>query len=200
MKKAGRSNINIFNEEEYMNTCRRFNIKPSFKESRLEFENGDFFERMKNLISIDRRGEVVFCVVRPNGNIITTTCKGYPDGIYRIPTGGLGYKENIVDAVYREVKEELGLEVEILKFGGVIKITLTHENENLMFYSYLFILKEKGGRLLLDALDNEISDTKEVSAEQFFSLVEKLNNIEGRWKDWGKFRYITSKAVLDLIY
>jgi len=190
---------NTFNQEEYINICKKFNIKPVHKQVDLNFENKDFFERMKNLVSSDRRGEVVFCVLRPDGKIITTTCESYPKDIYRIPTGGLGYEEDIIKAVFREVKEELGLEVEIIKFGGVIKINFTYEKDNFMFYSYLFILKELKGRLLLDALDNEISDVKEVSLEELQFAVEKLNHIKDKWKDWGRFRYITSNGIIELL-
>lgn len=188
-----------FNEKEYLNLCKRFDIEPVYEEIDLRIDNKSYFERMKDLVSNDRRGEVVFCVVRPNGKIIAVTCEDYPEDIYRIPTGGLGYEEDIIGAVNREVKEELGLDVKIIKFGGVIKIKFIHENESFMFYSYLFILKEVSGRLLLDALEDEISEIREVALDELEIVVEKLNNIKNRWKDWGKFRYTTSKAIVEIL-
>jgi len=170
---------------------------------RIEFTNGDYFNRMKKLVENDRIGEVVFCVIRPNGKIITVTCEEYPEGIYRIPSGGIGYNEDVIDALFREVKEELGIDVEIVDSIGVLKIEFCYKNqetseyETVNFYSYLFILREIGGNLLSDALDNEISGVREVDLKGLEEIVESLNNIEGKWRDWGKFRYITSKAILN---
>jgi ADP-ribose pyrophosphatase YjhB (NUDIX family) len=94
------------------------------------------------MVRDDRRGEVVFCVVRPTGKIILITCEEYPQGIYRVPTGGIKYGEDIIDAVYRETKEELGLKTEISDFAGVLKIKFTASGDYEMFYSYLFVLNE----------------------------------------------------------
>jgi 8-oxo-dGTP diphosphatase len=191
--------MNRFNEGEFREICRKFNSEAYAKDVVIKYEKSSYFNRIKNSVQHDRRGEVVFCVIRPNGRIITTTCSEYPDGVFRIPTGGVGYKENIIDAVYREIKEELGLEVEIISFAGVLKIKFMHNNDSVMFYSYIFIVREKGGNLLKDASDNEISEVREVNLEDLKDIVYLLDNIEGRWSDWGKFRYKTSKAVLDYL-
>jgi len=191
--------MNKFNEKEFAEICKKFNGRPSIQEAVLIYQNDDFFEKMKNSVAKDRRGEVVFCVIRPNRKIITITCDEYPDGIYRIPTGGISYGEDIVEAVFREVKEELGLDVVIDSFARVIKIRFEHKAESVMFYSYIFILKETGGRLLVDAIDDEISEVKEVDLEGLEAVVDSLNNISGKWGDWGRFRYVTSKAVLEYL-
>lgn len=204
--------MNAFNKKEIMVLCEKFNKKykespTSISEERSEFAedvtvryiNSSFFNKVKASVHRDRRGEVVFCVIRTDGSIITVTCSEYPRGIFRIPTGGIGHGEDIVSAVYREVKEELGLDVEIDEFAGVVRIRFEHAEEHFMFYSYIFILAEKGGRLLLDASDDEISEVREVSIDELSDIVEALNNIQGKWSDWGKFRYVTSKAVLNIL-
>ena len=68
-----------------------------------------------------------------------------------------------------------------------------------MFYSYIFILDEVGGRLLADASDDEISEIREVDIDEFERMVRALGSIEGKWQDWGRFRYITSNAVLNYL-
>ena len=65
-----------------------------------------------------------------------------------------------------------------------------------MFYSYLFILKEVGGRLLEDASDDEVSEVKEADLHELQHIVHSLNNLEGSWSNWGKFRYETTNAIL----
>lgn len=191
--------MNTFNEKEFMEICEKFNTAGQIEAVTVRYKNSSFFNKMKASVQRDRRGEVVFCVIRNDGRVISITCSEYPRGIFRIPTGGVGYGEDIVSAVYREVKEELGLDVEIEEFSGAIRIRFEHENEHFMFYSYLFMLTEKGGRLLLDASDDEISEVRVVDTDELSKIVEELNNIQGKWSDWGKFRYVTSKAVLDVL-
>lgn len=188
--------MNVFDEKEFMEICDRFNNNAYIHDVTLRYANSSYFNKLKASIQRDRRGEVVFCVLRPDGRIITITCKEYPRGIFRIPTGGMGHSEDIVDAVYREVREELGLEVGIKQFVGVLRIRFEHDDESIMFYSYIFILTETGGRLLLDASDDEISEVREVDMDELEKIVDALNCIQGKWSDWGKFRYITSSTVL----
>lgn len=188
--------MNIFDEKEFMEICDRLNTDGLIDDVSIRYVNSSYFNKIKASVLRDRRGEVVFCVLRPDGKIITITCKEYPHGIFRIPTGGIGHKEDIIEAVYREVKEELGLDVCINQFLGVLKVKFEHDDESVMFYSYVFILQETGGRLLLDASDDEISEVREADLEDLEDIVNSLNCIQGKWSDWGKFRYITSNAVL----
>lgn len=191
--------MNAFNDREFTELCKKFNTDCQIEDVTVRYLNSSFFNRVKSSVQRDRRGEVVFCVTRADGRIITITCSEYPRGIFRIPTGGIGHSEDIVTAVYREVKEELGLDVEIDEFAGVVRIRFQHGEEHVMFYSYIFMLVEKGGRLLLDASDDEISEVREVSIEELSEIVEVLKNIQGKWSDWGKFRYVTSNAVLKIL-
>jgi len=191
---------NIFNESEYLQICRELKANPFVKQIVLRYEDDNFFNKMKRGVENNRTREVVFGVIRPNRKIIAVTCEEYPEGIFRIPSGGVGDDENIIDAVYREVKEELGLEVGIKKFAGVLKIKFEYKNDSFMFYSYIFILEEIGGKLLENALDDEISGIKEIDIDDlkpFEDMVDSLKNIEGKWRNWGLFRYHSSKAVLD---
>lgn len=187
--------MNIFNEEEYLNICKKLDSAGNIIDVAVRYTSASYFNRLKSVIHRDRRGEVVFCVIRPNGRIIATTCTEYPEDIYRIPTGGIGHGEDIIEAVYREVKEELGLEVKIRSFGGVVRICFEHEDDQVMFYSYIFILDELGGRLLEDASDDEVSEIKELDMEGLSRMVDSLKSIKGKWQDWGRFRYITSNVV-----
>lgn len=191
--------MNKFDEKEFSEICAKLKSRPLIEEVTIIYSNSSFFNKVKDSVENDRRGEVVFCVIRPDGRIITITCDEYPEGIYRIPTGGISYGEDIIEAVFREVKEELGLNVVIDRFVGVLKIKFEFKDDSVMFYSYIFILRETGGRLLLDAIDDEISEVREVDIEGLETMVDSLYNIPGKWNDWGKFRYQTSKAVLEYL-
>jgi 8-oxo-dGTP diphosphatase len=191
--------MNDFNEDEFLNICKKTGSKGKITDVTIHYDTPSYFNRVKSVVQRDRRGEVVFCVLRPNGKAIAVTCADYPKGIYRIPTGGIGHNEEVIDALYREVEEELGLEVRIRQFGGVVRIRFEYGSESVMFYSYLFLLDEIGGHLLDDAIDDEISEIKEADAEELESIVTDLKNIRGKWHDWGVFRYTSTKAILDLL-
>jgi 8-oxo-dGTP diphosphatase len=137
--------MNVFNEAEFKEICKKLGTNAPIKDVVIRYQSKSYFNRIKNVVNSDRRGEVVFCVVRPNGRIIVITCKEYPKNIFRIPTGGIGHNEDILEAVYREVKEELGLDAEIASFAGVVRISFEYRNQRVMFYSYVFILNETGG-------------------------------------------------------
>lgn len=188
--------MNTFNDGEFQKISSEFNTEPIQKEIVIEYSTSGFFGKVKKSVLSDRRGEVAFCVIRPNGKIITVTCEEYPKGIFRIPTGGIGHKEDIIEAVHREAKEELGLDTRIESFLGVLKIKFVYDNESVMFYSYLFVLKELGGRLLEDATDNEVSEVREVNLTELQEIADFLLAIEGKWNDWGRFRFETTNAFL----
>ncbi len=188
--------MNVFNEAEFNNICRKLGSDGTIRDVTVRYTAPGYFNRIRNVVQRDRRGEVVFCVIRPDGSIITVTCSEYPENIYRIPTGGIGHEENIIDAIFREVKEELGLEVRIRSFAGVLRTRFEYNDDFVMFYSYIFILDEIGGRLLEDASDDEISSIREVDLSGLEIIAADLDSIKGKWHDWGKFRYITTSAVL----
>jgi len=195
--------MNTFNEEQYLKICKMLNAKPFIRQIVIKYKDDGFYNKMKSGVENNRRGEVVFCVIRPQRKIIAITCKEYPEGIYRIPSGGIDGNEDIITAVYRESREELGLDVCIKDFAGVLKIKFEYGEESFMFYSYIFILEETGGRLLEDALDDEISKVMEINADnpgEFEEMLDKLKNIQGKWRNWGRFRYYSSKAVMDYLY
>ena len=188
--------MNEFKNAEFLDICKKLGSHGDIIDVNITYESQGYFNRLKNAVQRDRRGEVVFCVIRPNGKIITITCSEYPKDIYRIPTGGIGHDEDIIEAVFREVKEELGLEVKIRSFCGVVRICFEHLDEHVMIYSYMFILDENGGRLLEDASDDEISEVKETDLAGLEEIVKKLEEIKGKWHDWGQFRHITTNEVL----
>lgn len=192
--------MNLFNEDEFQYICKKFNTTDNaIKDVTIHYTSPNYFNRLKNVVQRDRRGEVVFCVIRPDGRIITVTCSDYPENTYRIPTGGIGHREDILEAIFREVKEELGLEVRIRNFAGVVRIRFEYENENVMFYSYIFILDETGGRLLEDASDDEIGGIREVGLEELKKITADLGRLNGKWQDWGRFRQVTTGAVYDFL-
>src|SRR6185312_822384 len=68
----------------------------------------------------DRFGEVCMVVRRPGGNLLTMKKTLYPQGAFRLLTGGINYEERVLDALLRETYEETGLEVSITRFLAAV--------------------------------------------------------------------------------
>jgi len=184
--------MNTFNEKEYIKLCERYKGKHEIKKVTLEIENERYFNYFKRSVKSDRRGEVVFCVIK-NKKIITIKSEEYPKGVFRIPTGGINYNEDIIKALFREVKEELGIDVKITYFPGVIKWDICYKQQQVKFYSYLFILEYVKGNLLIDALENEVSEIKLCTIKELNYVSHHLLTLSTFfWSDWGKFRYETT--------
>lgn len=168
----------------------------------LYLSEGVYFEKVKEAMVTDRFGEVVFAVIRPSGKIILIRSEEYPDGVFRVPTGGIHYGEDIIDSLYREVAEELGLQVAIREFAGMIHIRFRAGSEERQFYSFVFLLDETGGRLLEDALEDEVCEVLEADQAGMERALERLKTFgdDIYWAEWGKFRYLTTAAAMHALY
>lgn len=175
-------------ETEYRELCERYNTDAPVKKVSLKFRSEKYFKDFQKNLETNRRGEVGFLLIRKDGSYVVIRSRRYPKSAYRIPTGGINFNEKAIDALYREVKEELGVQFEIEKFHGLIEYNFHHKDEVIKFYSYLFVIREISGNIIEDASEDEISDFKEVDFEGLTKISEILSGIEGGWRDWARFR------------
>lgn len=177
-----------FVENEYNELSLKYNPDSLIKNVELHFKSEKYFYDFKKTLETDRRGEVGFLLKRKNGKYVVIRSKKYPKNAYRIPTGGIDFLESAIDALHREVKEELGVLFEIEDFKGIIEYTFHYNKEIIKFYSYLFVIREISGELIKDATEDEISDYKEVDREELKKLADTLLLVDGGWRDWAHFR------------
>lgn len=177
-----------FVKTEYEELKVKYNPEAEVKKVTLNFANEKFFNDFKKTIDTDRRGEVGFLLKRKNGKFVVVRSKKYPKYVYRIPTGGIRFSESALDALYREVKEELGVSFEVETFKGIIEYEIKYQEEIIKFYSYLFGITELSGNLIEDATEDEISDYREIGIKELNDMAARLINVEGAWKDWCGFR------------
>ncbi len=145
-----------------------------------------------------RRGEVVLVIRRPNGRLILHTKSFYPADTYRLPSGGIRQGENVLDATWREVQEETGLEVELERFLGLLEYELQHRDEKLPFVSYVFLMRERGGHLAPQDESEQITAFREVSIDELAMVAEALRSLPAPWGDWGAFRALAHEFVAGL--
>lgn len=166
---------------------------------RLNFSNKKFFYSFKKTVYTDRCAEVAFAVERKNGKFVVVRNGIYPNGVYRIPTGGVHFGEDVTTALYREIEEELGVKVCIKKFLGAIKYDICFENEHLEFYSFVFWMKELSGNIIDDATQDEINEFAEADLEFLKKISERLEADGNGCNDWGSFRNQTTSFIIPFL-
>lgn len=164
--------------------------------AKLRFVSKRFFDDFKQLIRSDRWGEVAFFVERKNGKHIVIRSQSYPKGVYRVPTGGIHYEEEVSHALYREIGEELGLSVDTPRFLGAVLYEICCCEEKIHFISFVFRLKETGGTILEDATEQEIHEYLEADKEMLSKICHHLKYNRGSWQDWCQFRLQTTSFLL----
>ena len=146
-----------------------------------------------------RRGEVVLLIRRRNGNFILHTKDFYPEGTERVPSGGIKKEESLLDAAYREAGEETGLQVVVERLLAVIHYEFHFGKQVIDFPSHLFLLREVGGDLKANDVDERICGFGEVPVEELNSVAERLEQLSPEWRDWGCFRSYPHRLAAELL-
>lgn len=131
---------------------------------------------------------------RPNGRILLQTKENYPEGVFRIPTGGLKRGESIEQALLRETEEETALDVTIHRFVAIL--SYYSPEDDLAFRSYLFLLHETGGTLQEEEPEEGITAWIEADAIELDATARQLRAGPPTWRDWGHFRALAIDALL----
>ncbi|GCE06295.1 NUDIX hydrolase [Dictyobacter aurantiacus] len=160
-------------------------------------------ESFDPLSKTDRYGEVCMVIRRKNGRLLTMIKTFYPEGAYRLLTGGINHGEYVFDALLRETQEETGLQVEVKHFLAVATYHLENTNQTPAFYTFAFLLDELGGTLGAIDEDEQVGEFREIAPEELPTLAEHLERlgdqyseqIGGRWAYWGRFRAVIHRLV-----
>ncbi len=149
--------------------------------------------------SAKRRGEVVFAMPRPDHRVLLHTKSFYPAGFYRLPSGGIGIGEPVEAAAQREILEETSLSAGLARFMGVVQYEFRHESDHAEFVSYIFMTTEtKETPQVLDE-DEQIADFAAVKWSELEHVAESLEQLPGAWHDWGVFRAVPHRLVLQAV-
>ena len=145
---------------------------------------------------------------RPSGRILLSIKTFYPRGAYRLPTGGIGHRERILDALARETEEETGLDTALRRFLAAISYRDGAAPEGPpIFHTFAFLLDEIGGTLETRDAEEQIEEWIEVEPAELSTVATRLervttaysDEIGGRWSDWGRFRAIVHRVVADAL-
>ena len=145
----------------------------------------------------DRRGEVVFAIANRKQKILLHTKSFYPDGVFRLPGGGIRWDEKVEDALYREVEEETGLTAQIDRFVAVIEYEVRRKRQS--FATYLFLLNSDGKKAKAQDLNEDIAAFKTVTRAELAAVGQQLRHLPEEWRVWGAFRAIAHDLIVDAL-
>jgi 8-oxo-dGTP pyrophosphatase MutT (NUDIX family) len=153
-------------------------------------------ERRKSLQK--RRAEAVLAMLRPGGRVLLHTKVFYPDGVFRLLSGGIARGEPAGAAAERETYEETGLRPGLARFLGVIEYDFTSGNEHVPFVSYIFGTQESSDSPYPTDASEGIYDFREVAWRELDQVADALEHLTGEWQDWGRFRALPHRLVAGL--
>jgi hypothetical protein len=76
-----------------------------------------------------------------------------------------------------------------------------------VFYTFAFLIDEVGGTLGAVDPDERLEAYREVTPDELLQLGDRLDHlgeqrsreVDGRWRDWGRFRAIAHRAVWEAL-
>lgn len=157
-------------------------------------ETDDYMRGYRGQASPDRRGEVVFAIRQPSGEILLHTKHRYEKPIYRLPSGRIELGESIEDALYREIAEETGQRVQLCRFLGILDCHFISDNSAFPFVSYIFYLQSMSGELC-PTDTNEIAGFRTVPVHELGSIAQVLRSLGSHRRCWGYWRSLSHDIV-----
>lgn len=141
-----------------------------------------------------RRGEAVLLLRRPDGQVLLHTKSFYPEGVFRLPSGGILPGESVLDAARREAREETGLDLRNLRPLGLLSVTFRQGWHRRFFHSWLVLADVEGDPQPGDSQE-PISGFRWVPPEALAEVARQLRALPPEWADWGRFRALAHEAA-----
>ena len=148
--------------------------------------------------SLDRRGEVVLAVERPDQCVLLHRKGWYESSVYRLLSGGINLDESVADAMARELREETSLIPIVTRFLGVLDCTIHYGGHTLLFVSYVFHMQRTEGQLQLPQTE-DICEFREVPFAGLAAVAEDLRRVPPPRSGWGQWRAIAHDFVHEML-
>ena len=164
-------------------------------EYRVSPDTCDYWRRVRR----KRRAEVVMVVRTRDGRFVIHTKSFYPNGTYRLMTGGIKLGEDLEVAARREALEEIGHDVTIDRFLAVQHHTFVCGKERLPFTSYLFLMAAEDKPLQATDTTEDIADYRTVPLVGLIKVAEQLEQLAPDWIDWGRYRATAHRLTVEVL-
>jgi 8-oxo-dGTP pyrophosphatase MutT (NUDIX family) len=190
----------IYNESLLRKLEKRFGSFPHHH-AELSASTEIMLQMMNKMNTKSRRGEVVMVVPNRQGHVWIHTKSFYPEGVYRLMTGGLEAGEEPHKALRREVEEETGFKIKIDRCLAVITYSLSGKGETLPFVSYIFLTTPIPGNPHPTDPEEPITEFQAIPVEALADITLQLRSLKNhRFSDWGIFRAIAHQLAWEQLY
>lgn len=108
---------------------------------------------------------------------------GYPDGAFRIPSGGIHPEESFVDGALRETYEETGLSVAIEDYLLQIHASFTFGDDRAAWTTHVMLARPLGATV--ETLKIEPRDLDEIEAARWMDFSELVDDVSPLLEDSG---------------
>ncbi|MEX0867417.1 MAG: NUDIX hydrolase [Pirellulales bacterium] len=146
-----------------------------------------------------RRGESLFVLQRSDGRILLHTKGSYPDQTFRLPTGGIGWDEPVVESMRREVFEETGFKVHSERLLAVLTYSFQEGKRSAPYATYVFHVTDVPDEASPLDESEGITGFQWLLPSELQPVIDKLGNLaeggSGR-DDWGRFRAVAHQYVM----
>jgi len=145
------------------------------------------FDNLKVSMRDGRNSDVTLFIFKDD-KVVVVAKPWYPEGLYRVPSGGVKPDEDLELSAHREAYEETGVKIELKKYILRIHVTFTcsedpaRGQEETKWISHVFTARYVSGDL--HPIDTrEIKKVALMSLKELSSLKEKLlaQNSGGLW-------------------
>ncbi|HHI02392.1 MAG: hypothetical protein DRP51_00315 [Candidatus Zixiibacteriota bacterium] len=100
------------------------------------------------------------------GNKVIVNAKHhYPDGLYRAPSGGLKPGEDFEEGVFREVYEETGTKIKLLRYILQVNVSFSFGRKSIPWRTHVFTAEYVSGKI-------EPTDHREIREARLAELAE----------------------------
>lgn len=182
--------------------------KASRRHARLVVDHPFLTGEHQMLVSDGRRAEICYIgyIGRPQTGLLLHIKSIYPEGAYRLPTGGIRQGEAVLDTLAREIAEETGLEVgsaahqvQVRDLLGVLSYEFAHRglDASFAFATYHFLVE-----LPPDAALNPHDASERIAGWQWRTpaeldavadALEGVGTLAPQWADWGRYRALSHR-------
>ncbi len=177
---------------------------------RLEVDAPFLTGENQRLVGDGRRAEICYVMYR-GGNVAEVLLhikRYYPEGAFRLPTGGIQAGEAVMATLAREIEEETGLQVgaradqvTVERCLGVIDYELAHHSlaRSVRFATYMFLVRmPDNGVLAPQDASEEIAAWAWRTPDALESVADYLEQVgehHAAWRDRGRFRAVSHRHV-----
>ncbi|HPG37909.1 MAG TPA: NUDIX hydrolase [bacterium] len=146
-----------------------------------------------------RRGEIVFMLENTHNDVLLHTKPFFPNGVYRLLSGGINMGEAVAETLHREVYEETGFHVDNGQCIALIFFIIKHESLSMPFLTFLYRCNGITGEPVVHDHSENISGFRWVAYNELNHVYRQLLELPEDWKDWGVFRALPHKIFYDIL-